>query len=113
MTQNNLGATLRTLGERESGTARLEEAVAAYRAALQEYTRERVPRQWAMTQGNLVFVYHALFEKTGGPHHLDAALAAVDGALEEFRKGNAAFDIGKAERLREKILAAKGGLWAN
>ena len=33
-TQNNLGTALRTLGERESGTARLEEAVAAYRAAL-------------------------------------------------------------------------------
>ncbi len=29
-TQNNLGNALRTLGERESGTARLEEAVAAY-----------------------------------------------------------------------------------
>ena len=32
-TQNNLGNALQTLGERESGTARLEEAVAAYRAA--------------------------------------------------------------------------------
>ena len=32
MTQNNLGTALRALGERESGTARLEEAVAAYRA---------------------------------------------------------------------------------
>ena len=37
----------RTLGERESGTARLEEAVAAYRAALEERTRERVPLDWA------------------------------------------------------------------
>jgi hypothetical protein len=36
---------LLTLGERESGTARLEEAVAAYRAALEEGTRERVPLQ--------------------------------------------------------------------
>ena len=36
MTQNNLGNALQTLGERESGTARLEEAVAAYRAALEE-----------------------------------------------------------------------------
>jgi Tetratricopeptide repeat len=35
MTQNNLGAALSMFGERESGTARLEEAVAAYRAALQ------------------------------------------------------------------------------
>ncbi len=43
----------RTLGERESGTARLEEAVAAYRAALEERTRERVPLDWAATQNNL------------------------------------------------------------
>ena len=35
-TQNDLGNALQTLGERESGTARLEEAVAAYRAALEE-----------------------------------------------------------------------------
>ena len=33
--QNNLGIALGMLGERESGTARLEEAVDAYRAALQ------------------------------------------------------------------------------
>ena len=50
MTQMNLGTALWTLGERESGTARLEEAVAAYRAALEERTRERVPLDWAMTQ---------------------------------------------------------------
>ena len=36
MTQNNLGNALAALGARESGTARLEEAVAAYRAALEE-----------------------------------------------------------------------------
>ena len=30
VTQNNLGDALRTLGERESGTGRLEEAVAAF-----------------------------------------------------------------------------------
>jgi hypothetical protein len=38
--QNNLGTALSTLGERESGTARLEEAVSAFRDALQEGTRE-------------------------------------------------------------------------
>ena len=43
----------RALGERESGTARLEEAVAAFREALEECTRERVPLDWAMTQNNL------------------------------------------------------------
>jgi hypothetical protein len=40
---NQRGARLETLGERESGTAGLEEAVAADRDALKEYTRERVP----------------------------------------------------------------------
>jgi hypothetical protein len=34
MTQNNLGSVLQTLGERESGTGRLEEAAKAYDAAL-------------------------------------------------------------------------------
>ncbi len=53
MTQNNLGNALGRLGERESGTARLEEAVAAFREALKERTRERVPLEWAMTQNNL------------------------------------------------------------
>ncbi len=43
----------RALGERESGTARLDEAVAAYREALKEWTRERVPLDWATTQNNL------------------------------------------------------------
>jgi len=52
-TQNNLGTALQTLGERESGTTKLEVAVAAYREALQERTRERVPLQWAETQTTL------------------------------------------------------------
>ncbi len=47
MTQNNLGNALLTIGRRESGTERLEQAVAAYREALQEYTLERVPLDWA------------------------------------------------------------------
>ena len=53
MTQNNLGNALSTLGERASGTARLEEAVAAYRHTLLERTRERMPLDWAATQNNL------------------------------------------------------------
>src|ERR1035437_6486657 len=35
------------------GVARLERALAAYREALQECTRERVPLDWAITQYNL------------------------------------------------------------
>ena len=50
---NDLGLALTRLGERESGTARLEEAAAAHREALKEYTRERMPLDWAGTQNNL------------------------------------------------------------
>jgi hypothetical protein len=41
------------LGEREGGTAWLEQAVEAYRAALTECTPERVPQQWGLTKQNL------------------------------------------------------------
>jgi hypothetical protein len=40
------------LGARESGMDFLEEAVAAFRAALEETKRDRTPLQWAMTQVN-------------------------------------------------------------
>jgi len=42
MTQYNLGGALLRLGERESGTTRLVEAIDAYREALKEFTRGRV-----------------------------------------------------------------------
>ena len=51
---DNLGFALMRLGERESGTARLEEAVAVYGHALEERTRKRVPLDWARTRTNLV-----------------------------------------------------------
>jgi hypothetical protein len=66
--QNNLGIALSTLGQRESGTARLLEAVDAYRDALKELTRERVPLDWAMTQSNLGTA-QALLDERLGPMH--------------------------------------------
>jgi hypothetical protein len=55
-TQNNLGAVLASLGERQGGAdgaRRLAEAVQAYRQALTVRTREALPQQWARTQHNL------------------------------------------------------------
>jgi hypothetical protein len=80
---NNLGNALWTLGERESGTARLEEAVAAYRAALEERTRERVPLYWATTQNNLGNALSTLGERESGTARLEEAVAAYRAALEE------------------------------
>jgi Tetratricopeptide repeat len=74
-TQNNLGNALRTLGERER-TARLGEAVAAYRAALEEMTRDRVPLQWATTQMNLGAALQTLGSRESGTARLGEAVAA-------------------------------------
>jgi hypothetical protein len=70
LAQNNLANALSTLGERESGTERLLEAVQAYRDALKERTRERVPLDWAMTQNNLGSALRALGQRESGTERL-------------------------------------------
>jgi tetratricopeptide (TPR) repeat protein len=80
---NLLGIALATIGTRESGTARLEEAVAAYRNALQELTRALVPLQWAITQMNLGNALFRLGERESGTARLEEAVAAYREALQE------------------------------
>ncbi len=82
-TQNNLGNALQTLGERESGTASLEEATHAFRLALAEFTRERGPQQWAMTQNNLGAALQQLGERESGTARLEEAVQAYRLALSE------------------------------
>ena len=83
-----------TLGERESGTARLEEAVAAYREALKEWTRERVPLQWATTQNNLGLALTTLGERESGTARLDEAVAAYREALKEWTRERVPLAVG-------------------
>ena len=52
-TQNNLGAALEALGQRENGSVSLIRAVAAYEAALSERTPQRSAIEWAITENNL------------------------------------------------------------
>jgi tetratricopeptide (TPR) repeat protein len=82
MAQMNLGTALETLGEREGGTARLEEAVEAYRAALEERPRDRVPLDWAMTQMNLGNALKTLGQRDSGTARLEEAVTAWDACLE-------------------------------
>jgi hypothetical protein len=70
------------MGERQSGNAQLEEAVGAYRVALEERTRERVPVQWAKTQAALGNALRALGERQTGTLRLNDAIAALRSALE-------------------------------
>ncbi len=81
--QNNLGSALTSLGERESGTARLTQAVDAFRNALREHTQERVPLDWAMTQNNLGSALARLGERENGTGRLTEAVDAFQNALRE------------------------------
>ena len=88
----NLGIALWTLGQRETGTARLEEAVAAFRLALEERTRDRVPLDWAMTQMNLGNALLTLGNRETGTARLEEAVAAYRLALEENTRDRVPLD---------------------
>src|SRR5262249_40114547 len=86
MAQNWLGIALGALGGRESGTAKLEEAVLAFREALKEQTRERVPLEWAGTQNSLGIVLWRLGERESGTAKLEEAVLAFREALKEWTR---------------------------
>ena len=101
LTQNNLGNALRVLGERAGDTERLKEAVEAHRAALEEYTRERMPGFWAFTQNNLGDALRILGESEGGTIRFEEAAAAYRAALEEYsRQPNR---IESTRRIQDKL----------
>ena len=87
---NLLGKALSTLGTRESGLVRLEHAVSAYRAALEEMTRDRAPLDWAEIQHELGDALFKLHDRrttdvffTDKATYLEEAIAAYCSALEE------------------------------
>jgi hypothetical protein len=85
--QDGLGVALVTIGERESGTQHLTEAVAAYRAALEEYTQARAPHDRAMTEGNLGTALLRLGRRTRNANELCQALQAHTSAWQDFSGG--------------------------
>jgi hypothetical protein len=88
-TQNNLGLALRAVGERDSGLLRLEEAVAAHGAALEELTRERVPLLWGRNFGNQGVALMHLAERRKDFVMAEAAALQIETALEIVRREHA------------------------
>ena len=70
--------------DRNRASVRLDEAVAAYRGALTERTRERVPLDWVGTQNNLGLALMTRGERESGTARLEEAVAAHREALKEF-----------------------------
>ncbi|HWQ70620.1 MAG TPA: hypothetical protein VN494_11845 [Patescibacteria group bacterium] len=81
-----LADSLLMFGEQAGKTESLVDAVAIYREALKERTRERVPLDWAMTQYNLGTALARLGEREKGTAHLEEAVAAYREALKEYTR---------------------------
>jgi tetratricopeptide (TPR) repeat protein len=107
-TQNNLGTALSRIGERQSGTTKLEEAVVAYREALKELTRERVPPDWAMTQNNLGAALYLLGERESGTAKLEEAVVAYREALKERTREQVPLDWASTQHNLGYALQALG-----
>lgn len=80
------GNALVALGERAVGTEPLEAAVRAYRTALTELTRKRVPLDWANTQNGLGIALSALGTCERSIDLLDKAVAAFRSSLSVFTR---------------------------
>jgi hypothetical protein len=65
--------------------AKLEEGVAAFREALKEWTRERVPLDWAMSFGNEGVALMLSAERRGDAAVAETALSQINTAFETMR----------------------------
>ena len=119
---------LAALGERDKDTARLKEAVEAFRAMLEEHPRASVPLDWARTQNNLGNALSILGERESATARLEEAVEAYRAALEEHTRarvplawartqgnlGNALLSLGEREsataRLEEAVEAYRAAL---
>lgn len=104
-----LADALTTLGDQSGDSVALHEGLVAYRLALEERTRDRVPLDWAGTQNNLGIALATLGERESGTARLEEAIAAYGIALEVFEAAEASYYIAV---VRENLLRSMGFLQA-
>ena len=77
--------------------------MAAYREALKERTREKVPLDWAATQANLGNALQTLGTRESGPARLKEAAVAYEAALLVFRDAKADYYVGGTELNLQRV----------
>ena len=84
--QSNLGNALLKLGERENGTGKLHQAVAAYQEASKIWTRQQFPLDWATLESNLGYAFQLIGQREARHELLAASVTAYRRALEEWTR---------------------------
>ena len=75
--QNNLANALSYLGQFDTGTDKMREALAVYQEVEKEWTRERVPLDWAMVQHNLGDILLEMARRESGTESVTQSIAAL------------------------------------
>jgi hypothetical protein len=84
---------------------RFEEAAAAFRAALEERTRDRVPLDWAASTGNQGVTFVLLAERLDAPIRATSAVKQIEEALVTIQNGgNAAAVYYEAQLAKARTL---------
>ena len=118
--QVNLAEALAVVGTYGDGTAELEQATTAYRAALEIYTEERDPLNFVLAQHNLGAALVTLGQREQGTQRFVEAVAALriaatgydkrksaqGGIAVAFLLGNALLSWGEREGGTERLVAA-------
>ena len=100
---------METLGERESGTKSLTEALQIFRDSLAIFEREKDDINWAAAQNNIGNVLLALGQRENGSKRLEEAVAAFRAALEKRDRAKVPLDwAATPEQYRHCALYAVG-----
>ena len=82
----SLATALLYYGEQSGKNESLAESIELYRKVLDEWTRERVPLDWAMTQNNLGLALETLGARENSTEQLEGAAAAFGEALKVLNR---------------------------
>ena len=107
----SLGLSYAVLGDQTGQEVWLDRAISAYREALKEWTRERVPLEWAGTQNNLGNVLRMLGERKYNYGKLEEAVAAYHEALKEYTRERVPLYWAMTQNNLGSALSISGVLW--
>ena len=103
-----LGLALKTLGESETGTMRLEQAVEAHRNALSEDMRKLAPLGWAATLSGLAGTLVALGSRERNTDRIKEAIETYHSGLKECTRERAPFQWAEMQNNLGNALASLG-----
>jgi tetratricopeptide (TPR) repeat protein len=106
--QGSLGSAWQTVGLQTGQALALQNSITAYREALKELTRERVPLDWAAIQNNLGGALRVLGVRENGTARLEEAVVAFQEALKERTREVAPMSWAATQNNLGNVLSALG-----